>query len=180
VRRGRVLLPEVRDRPVPRRRTVVRIARRDQRAVRDREEGAPSSNSGRTGKEYGKGRYLPFPGEPLRTGGQLRPGDLTRDPRPDPQVRRGHRRKGRRDRGLGLGHTDTRVPVRGRRGRGHRARRGALRGRGTREARHGGRNLDPGLRRADREAHRRSSRVPVERVQAGRPTAQALEVSRGT
>ena len=75
-------------RPVSRGRTLGRISRGDERAVRRREEGRPRRRAGlsravRT--EHG----LPAAHEPVRPARQLRPGDLTRDPRADPQDGRG-------------------------------------------------------------------------------------------
>ena len=72
-------------------------------------------------------RHPPHPGQPLRAGRQLRPGHVARHPGAHPEVRRGPRVRRRPHRGLGHGRGLARVPLRRRRGRGHRPRGRALR-----------------------------------------------------
>ena len=68
-------------------------------------------------------RHPPHPGQPVRPGRQLRPGVVARHPGADQEVRRRPRGRRRPHRGVGHRLGVARVPVRRRRGRGHRPRR---------------------------------------------------------
>ena len=117
-------------------------------------------------------RHPPDPGEPLRPRRQLRPGELARDPGPDQEVRR--RARGRATTHIevwGTGSRVTRVPLRRRRRRGHRAGGRALRRRRAGQPRRRPGDHDPRPGRADRPADRLRRRDPLGRHQARRPAA---------
>ena len=114
VRDGRhgVRVSEVHARAVSRGRPLGWLPRGDQRAVRTREEDAPRPGPVVSGPVR-DGRRLPDPGQPLRTGRQLRSSQLPCHPGPHQEVRR--RPRGERAVHRGLGDRDrlARVPVRG-------------------------------------------------------------------
>ena len=91
--------------------------------------------------QYGLHSVFLLPGEPLRPARQLRPADLARHTRADPQDDRGARRGD----AVGGWLADTRVSLRRRCRRRVRARRRALRLTGAGEPRHGFGDLDPDL-----------------------------------
>ena len=68
-------------------------------------------------EQYGFNVDPPDPGEPVRSGRQLRPGQLARDPGADQEVRRRARRRRRPHRRVGHRSRLARVPVRRRRRR---------------------------------------------------------------
>ena len=144
-RRDDLRLPEVRPRPVPRGRPVERLPGGDERALRRREEDDPRRRTGLS-RAVRHERDLPPPRQPVRAGRQLRPRDLARDRRADPQDGRGAGTRRAGDRALGERHANSRVPLRGRLRRGSRAGRRALRRRRPGEHRHrqGDRDRRPG------------------------------------
>ena len=81
--------PEVRPGPVPRGRPLERLPRGDERALRRREEGDPRRRAGVPRAVRRRTSIFLLPVEPLRAGRQLRPRDVARDPRADPQDGRG-------------------------------------------------------------------------------------------
>ena len=94
-RRDDLRLPEVRAGPVPRGGPLERLSGGDERAVRRREEGDPRRRAV-VPRAVRHERDLPPPREPLRARGQLRPRDVPRDSRADPEDGRGAGERGRR------------------------------------------------------------------------------------
>ena len=140
---------EVHAGPVPRGRALERLSRGDERPVRRREEDDPRRCPG-IPRAVRDERDLPPADEPLRAGRQLRPRDVARDPRADPE----DDRVTRRGRALGRRLADPRVPVR-RRLRRRTCRSGrALRRARAGQPRHRRRDVDPGDRRAGRRSRR--------------------------
>ena len=80
-------LSQVHAGPVPRGRPVERLPGGDERPVRPRQEDAPRPGPGLPGAVRLQ-RDLPDPGQPVRPGRQLRPGELARHPGADQEVRR--------------------------------------------------------------------------------------------
>src|SRR5438093_1496692 len=120
--RHRVRLPEADAGAVPRGRPLERLSRGDERAVRDREEVAPSGRAGLP-RAVRPPLDLRPAHEPVRPARQLRPRDVARHPGPDPE----DAGVDRRGRAVGRRLADPGVPVRRGRGRGSRPRRRALR-----------------------------------------------------
>ena len=168
--RHRLRLPQVHAGAVPRGRPLGRLSGGDERAVRPRQEDAARAGPGLPPAVRHE-RDLPDPGQPLRAGRQLRPGQLARHPGADQEVRRGARGGRRSDRGLGHGIGLARVPLRRRRRRGHRARRRAVRRRRAGEPRRRAGDHDPRPRRDDRAPDAVRGRDPLGRVEARRPAA---------
>ena len=140
---------EVHAGPVSRGRALERLSRGDERPVRRREEDDPRRCPG-IPRAVRDERDLPPADEPLRAGRQLRPRDVARDPRADPE----DDRVTRRGRALGRRLADPRVPVR-RRLRPRTCRSGrALRRARAGQPRHRRRDVDPGDRRAGRRSRR--------------------------
>ena len=119
----RLRLPEVHAGPVPRGRPLERLPRRDERPVRAGQEDAPGPGAGLP-PAVRLQRDLPAAGEPLRAAATTSTRQLARHPGPDQEVR-GRRGEAGADYidGLGHRHRHPRVPLRRRRGRGHRPRR---------------------------------------------------------
>ena len=93
-RRDRLLLSEVHAGPVPRGRPVGRLPGRDERAVRPGQEDAARPGPGLSPAVRLR-RDLPDPGQPVRAGRQLRPGQLARHPGADQEDDRCPRRRRR-------------------------------------------------------------------------------------
>ena len=119
-------VPEVRAGAVPRGRSLERLPRGDERAVRRREEVAARRRADLP-RAVRAERDLPPAREPLRARRQLRPRDVARDPGADPQDARGRRARRARGRALGRRLADARVPLRRGLRRRDRARRAPLR-----------------------------------------------------
>ena len=86
--------------PVPRGGPLERLSGGDERSVRRREEGDPRRRAV-VPRAVRDERDLPPAREPLRARGQLRPRDVARDSRADPEDGRGARERGRGDRAVG-------------------------------------------------------------------------------
>ncbi len=147
-RRDDLRVPEVRPGAVPRGGPLERLPGGDERPVRRREEGDPRRRAV-VPRAVRDERDLPASREPLWTGRQLRPRDLARDSRADPEDGRGRRARRPRDRALGGRQPDPRVPPRRRLRARPRARRRPVRRGGPGQPRHGRRDRDPRPRRAD-------------------------------
>ena len=83
-RRHRLRVPEVRARALPRGRPLERLPRGDERAVRRREEGDPRRRAV-VSRAVRARLDLPLAGQPLRPTRQLRPRDVARHSRADPE-----------------------------------------------------------------------------------------------